>query len=266
MLHPLLARPPEVVSFRATDYDKVYSTRPHRTHCHELLYVLEGRLTLQMGKNLQFQAMPGEFLVIPQGTEHCDGFSPMKGLRVLLLFFTWEMPEYFQTVHNRSLGMLSKEVRHEAQRRLEFLRERWSGTEEERQFAALQLHSLLMLFYEDILRGGRKAEEGNPEKSLTDRVKYFLDLNFNTPVTLKDAAEYAGISPGYLSRLFHRELGISFGAYLTGRRLEAARHLLQNGQLQVGEIASRCGFGSSSYFIRVFKEHYGVTPRKHHLL
>ena len=95
------------------------------------------------------------------------------------------------------------------------------------------------------------------------RVKHFLDQNCNSQITLKDAAEFAGLSSSYLSRLFHHEFGVSFSAYLTARRLESARHLLQTTRLQIAEIASRCGFSSSSYFIKVFSAHYGVTPKNH---
>jgi AraC-like DNA-binding protein len=102
-----------------------------------------------------------------------------------------------------------------------------------------------------------------PAAEVMQRVKHFLDQNYSSQVSLKDAAEFAGLSPSYLSRLFHHEFGVSFSAYLTARRLESARHLLQTTRLQIAEIAARCGFGSSSYFIKVFSAHYGVTPGNH---
>ena len=47
-----------------------------------------------------------------------------------------------------------------------------------------------------------------------------------------------------------------------GSPLLAAK-LLRDGKLQVAEVASRCGFADSSYFIRVFREHFGKTPKNY---
>ena len=63
--------------------------------------------------------------------------------------------------------------------------------------------------------------------------------------------------------MFHHEYGVSFSQYLTAVRLAAAKELLQNTRLQIAEVAARCGFASSSYFIKVFSEHYGTTPKNY---
>ena len=52
--------------------------------------------------------------------------------------------------------------------------------------------------------------------------------------------------------------------YLTRRRLEAAaRLLLGQPQSSVTEIAFRCGFQSSQYFARAFRERHGHSPSEH---
>ena len=257
-----LERIPSVLNFRIIEYDNVYSSHTHYSGAHELLYVLEGRMTLHLGENLEYRAGPGDFLIIPAGTPHRDEFAVLKGLRIHLIIFKWDAEEYFKYVNCRTLFNLPGDVRSEARRRLEFIRAHWTPGAEGIFSASLQLYSILSLFY----FAGEEAAPKVPVPSAAEvmqRVKHFLDQNCNSQITLKDAAEFAGLSPSYLSRLFHHEFGVSFNAYLTARRLESARHLLLTTRLQIAEIASRCGFSSSSYFIKVFRTHYGVTPKNH---
>jgi len=57
--------------------------------------------------------------------------------------------------------------------------------------------------------------------------------------------------------------GLSPMRYAWSLRLECAARLLEgNSQRSVQEIAYRCGFASAAHFSRVFKQHYGVTPRE----
>lgn len=52
-------------------------------------------------------------------------------------------------------------------------------------------------------------------------------------------------------------------AYVTLYRLKYAQELLANSSLSVNEIASQCGFGDSSYFIKVFRKHFNQTPSEY---
>jgi len=252
---------PRLRRFSVLEFANMYSEREHRSNSHELLYVLEGRMTLHLGKNLEFHAVPGDFLLVPTGTPHRDEFVRLKGLRILFIQFEWEQEEFFRRVDNLALIHLSYETRCEARRRLEFLRARQEKTDLWKLRASLELHSILMLFYFDPAgTEGNTPESLKPSSEIMRRVKHYLDQNYGEQVSLKDAAAFAGLSPSYLSRQFHREYGIGFSAYLTSRRLEAARRLLRDTNLQVEEVAFRCGFSSGNYFIKVFRRHCGATP------
>jgi AraC-like DNA-binding protein len=71
------------------------------------------------------------------------------------------------------------------------------------------------------------------------------------------------ISANYLARLFRME-GTTVMRYVLEKRLDRARSLVkQRGQhrMQIQEIAYACGFESPSHFSRMFKQHFGVSPR-----
>ena len=261
----IFSTPPQATNFRIIEYDNIYSTTEHTPREHELLYVLDGKITLHWEEHLVFQAMPGDFLLVESGTRHRDEFSALKGLRILIMQFYWENKEFFQFVNNRTLPNLSYDVCNEVRRRLDFLLSNWVDSPEYKQHLSIQLHSILLLFYFDLQKSQHSVEPHAmlPLHEAMRRAKHFLDQNYAEPLSLKQTAKHIGISPAYLSRIFHQEFGVSFSEYLTSQRLQVARKLLQTTRLQIAEIANRCGFSSSSYFIKVFSDHYKVTPKNY---
>ncbi|MBR7143874.1 MAG: AraC family transcriptional regulator [Lentisphaeria bacterium] len=256
---------PQIRNFRVIEYSNIYSVNEHIPKEHELLYVLDGRITLHVEDHLVFQAMPGDFLLVESNTRHRDEFALLKGLRIMLLQFFWQNDDFFRIVNNRTLVNLSYDTRNEIRRRLDFLRANWEDTPDYWHHASIQLHGILLLFYFDLQKNLQHAEQHIllPLQEAMQKAKHFLDQNYAEPLSLKQTAKHIGISPAYLSRIFHHEYGISFSEYLTSLRLDAARQLLQTTRLQIAEIANRCGFSSSSYFIKVFSDHYKVTPRNY---
>lgn len=75
-------------------------------------------------------------------------------------------------------------------------------------------------------------------------------------------AERLGMSRMHLYRHIKRYYGCSTGQYVARKRLQMARRLLRNNPLPIKEIAASVGFRDPAYFSRVFKRHYGFTPRE----
>ncbi|HET6705978.1 helix-turn-helix domain-containing protein [Amycolatopsis sp.] len=81
-----------------------------------------------------------------------------------------------------------------------------------------------------------------------------------TRLTVGRLAERAGLSSRTLTRRFTEQLGTSPGAWLLGRRLDAARVLLEQTNLPVEAIATRVGLASAVNLRRRFRAHLGTTP------
>ncbi|MDT0303628.1 GlxA family transcriptional regulator [Streptomonospora wellingtoniae] len=79
-------------------------------------------------------------------------------------------------------------------------------------------------------------------------------------LTLGRLAERAGLSSRTLARRFSEQLGTSPGQWLLGRRLDAARVLLEQTDLPVEAVAARVGLASAVNLRRRFKTHLGTTP------
>lgn len=80
-------------------------------------------------------------------------------------------------------------------------------------------------------------------------------------LSLTAIAEECEVSKDYLSQLFKENLGITIPQYIKKERLEASKELLKNG-MPISQIAYTVGFTTESYYIKCFKDEFGVTPLK----
>ncbi len=91
------------------------------------------------------------------------------------------------------------------------------------------------------------------------RAREYLDDAFDEDIGLQELADLAQLSRHHFIRAFKRETGLTPHAYLTDRRVRAARGMLASGSTPA-EVAARCGFYDQSHLNRVFKARIGVTP------
>ena len=79
-------------------------------------------------------------------------------------------------------------------------------------------------------------------------------------LTLDEIASAAGLSKYYLAHEFKKLTGHTVIDYLNGVRCEKAAALLAEKNSTVECIAGECGFSNTSYFIKTFKNIYGISP------
>jgi AraC-like DNA-binding protein len=88
----------------------------------------------------------------------------------------------------------------------------------------------------------------------------FIDRSFQDRTLLPRMAEAAGVSRSHLCRVFKRVTGLSLKRFLTRRRLQAAKELLQEPGATIDQVARRVGYRDASHFDRVFRQWEGRTP------
>lgn len=89
---------------------------------------------------------------------------------------------------------------------------------------------------------------------------YIYD-NLHTKISLEQLAEVVGLTPTYLSKLFHKEVGLTVSNYIIKKRIEAAENMLKFSEYSCTEISGYLCFSSESHFIQVFKRFTGYTPK-----
>lgn len=90
-------------------------------------------------------------------------------------------------------------------------------------------------------------------------VDYIYD-HLQEKISVGAMAEFLGMGKTYLCDLFRRETGITAGAYIRKKKIEAAQKLILYDGCTSAEAASSLGFSSASHFISAFRQETGCTP------
>jgi AraC family transcriptional regulator len=124
---------------------------------------------------------------------------------------------------------------------------------------------IALAFFAHIVRayGGAPAEQsarGGLASWQLRRAREFINANLAGDPSISQLANECGLSSGYFSRAFRQATGISPHRWLTTRRVERAKELLQEPDLELADIAQACGFVDQSHFTRVFSRSEGYSP------
>lgn len=101
------------------------------------------------------------------------------------------------------------------------------------------------------------------QEELCYRMMHYIDTHIYTMQGLSDLADAMQYNYSYLSDLFCRVTSDTLLHYYRTRRLEAAKLLLAEGKLSVGEIADLLHYASIYTFSRAFKEAFGHSPAQY---
>ena len=96
-----------------------------------------------------------------------------------------------------------------------------------------------------------------------DRIKtmlQYIQMHFSETITISTLARVALISESEVLRCFHRTIHSTPNQYLKQYRIQKACQMLIDTDMTSIDIAFQCGFQSSSYFTKTFREQIGCTP------
>ena len=97
------------------------------------------------------------------------------------------------------------------------------------------------------------------ESEITQLLQYVED-HFREEISREQLSEMFYFDPDYITKIFKKETGMSFKNYVIEKRLSLAKDLLRNTDYSVSDISMRVGYDNYSYFTRLFKKSYGLTP------
>lgn len=88
----------------------------------------------------------------------------------------------------------------------------------------------------------------------------FVQQNLSENLTINNLVRMSGLGPSKLQMGFNYLYDTSVNNYITEKRLERAAELLQTNEMNISEIVYQIGFNSRSYFSKIFKRRYGISP------
>lgn len=98
---------------------------------------------------------------------------------------------------------------------------------------------------------------------IIERIKNVLKDTLSDEISVKDIADKVGISQYYMCHLFKKITGITITDYRNELKILKAKDMLVNSDESLTNIAQKCGFGSSSYFSKIFTRSEKISPSRY---
>jgi YesN/AraC family two-component response regulator len=266
-MEPCFEKLPTIHSMGLCMFAPVWAENEHSSANNELYHIIKGKVEF-VSNGSKFEAKSGDILFVPKRTIHRDNFDMSSEFEVYMIHFSWEAEGQFnEKVENKSINSLSKKQKNEILKIFdEFKSQEESDLETDELIARSRLHSMLLL----MLRGAEAPKEGKASQEIKNnkrkrlqimlQAKNYLERRYHEPLTLEQIATDLGVSTYYLSRVFSAESSFSLFNYLTTLRMDKAKAMLAEGNMNVSEVAQSVGYENSNYFSKVFKRTFGISP------
>ena len=240
----------------------------HYHHAFELYYLVKGEREYFI-ENKFFKVSAGDVVLIPKGMLHR---TAGKGATRFLVYFSNDFLSTFFTpaatpfLHTGEPLVFRPDDTARAQLSLLFQTllseyQKTGGTPSAEQDGTLAGYLYQILFTIS------HAPNAYVPHSYTDdriaRVIQYINENYGQIGDIEQIASHFFISKFHLCRIFNKNLGIPLVTYLNTIRIREACRMMKAGNVNLTEIAMRCGFNSSSYFCKVFKSERGISPTQY---
>lgn len=132
----------------------------------------------------------------------------------------------------------------------------------------LKRNGLLMMFFAKLIEEYGKQASGlgarmhpYPGGVYVRHAMEYMAANYSRKIIINELADFIGVNRSYLTSSFKKALGCSPQEYLVNLRMEKARALLKDTDMQIGMIAGAVGYTDQLAFSKAFKQHNGMSPR-----
>jgi AraC-like DNA-binding protein len=220
---------------------------------HDLSFIVEGKADYYINGE-RFTVEAGDMLYVPSGSireAHTCKEAPMHSYA---FNFFWEGADNsvrlpFETV---SKNRMTKEI-------LDDIREFshiWMGSQP---FYKMKARAIFQLIVYRLLSIAHHQETPLIDPRIHKVMTFIMD-HYTEDVTLKELADWIGLNPVYLGKLFKQNTGSTCKEFLNRIRVNNAEMILSAGGFNVSEVAEHCGYHDVAYFSNVFKRLKGYPP------
>ena len=243
----------------------------HHHNAFEIFYIINGEREYFIEDEF-FVLSEGDIAIVPSNLLHrTDGKSASR----YLIYFTLEQIEKYMTadmiealsIHRPCVFRPDDTSREHMAVLFGALNNAYSKAVKEAEEDDVEVSSAIAMYLCQILL---LISSGNnmyiPQKYTDCRVEEiikYINENYESINNIDEIAAHFYMSRYYLCHLFNKNLGVGLIAYLNTIKIRRACELLEGGQASITEIATSCGFNSSSYFCKVFKEEKGISPSEY---
>ena len=239
----------------------------------ELVYVDKGSIKVTAGE-AQYDLTRGQMIFHRPGEFHALSANGVTAPNLVVVSFECddEAMEFF-TGHISSLGaeertLLSHIV---SESRAVFstpLNDPTTHSMQRNEDIPFGSEQLLQAALEELLirlirRGSGAPPRRSPSTERTGAIIEYLEQRLDQTLTIEQICRDNLIGRAKLESMFAAETGGGVLDHFSRMKIDAARRLIREGQLNITEISSRLGFSSVHYFSRRFKKLAGMTPTEY---
>jgi len=245
----------------------------HRHNFIEVLYVCQGQLTNIIGGK-EVVLRQGELLFLNQFTRHEILPAGEEDIAINFMFFD---VAYTMAGNNNVLADFLVNVLRQDDERGEYLHFKVAEVLQIQNLLENMIYSLVTgkgaqnrinqttmgLIFLYLLESVQYAEMRLPnqyENMISMTTLDYIEQQYRT-ATLTELCEQLHLPMHVLSKMIRKNTGFNFKELLQRKRLSKAAELMCETDLPISDVIAAVGYENGSYFHRVFKERYNMTPR-----
>lgn len=252
----------------------------HKHDYIEIIYMCSGKTTHWVNDNTKIVLGQGELLFLNQHAAHAIEAAGENDIAINFII----LPEFFDVafsmlegeneLRNFLIGSLMKDTG-----KSDYLHFKVADVLPVQNLIENMIWSLLMqqghgrninqismgLLFLNLMNYTEKIEQhsDSQKESITAMTALrYIEDNYRA-ASLTELATELNVSVYQLSRLIKQNTGSTFKELLQRKRLNKAVQLLADTKLSISDIIAYVGYDNASYFFRIFKERYGVSPREY---
>lgn len=233
-------------------YERGYSYMPHWHEQLEIQHVFSGTAILRCADELYY-LREGDTAVINGGVLHecVTGYGRYGCIIVSSELLGNEKIDFKVAVRDEAITDLINKI--------------YVASENEEIGSLQEIKGYTYLLLSKLMKAFSKTEteslSANEEK-IRPCIEY-INSHFGENISADDLSAAIHVSKGYVSRLFSEIKGETPNKYIKNVRLKKAAKMLEETDMNITEVALKCGFDDSNYFARVFKRKFGKSPRSY---
>ncbi len=247
-------------------------TMPHWHDDFELVYVAKGQYEYRINDD-DLVLQPGDFLFINSKVLHYDRVISDQ-VEVYMIVFQPSILTGNKTIYNTFLEPISginpieylyfPRNTKQSNECNKWVKEIINLHKEHKHSyyltAIAYLIFIMNVIIEEFANRNPAFKQITPLGELERKMITYIYEHYPEKITLADIADSANINTHTCCDIFKHYLNTSPVAYLNSFRLDMSTRLLKTTKATAQNIALSCGFDSSAYYIKLFKEKYKMTP------
>ena len=245
----------------------------------EINYVESGNGEVVIDQN-RFKISGGDIIIVPRNSIHYIIANPDSIIKAQSIVFNIELmanlsydycqSEFIYPVLTKGVDVTNViHLNSKGYDEILFCVKSIIESEKEKEYAyELQTKSLFYQFFFKMFSYGYLSiiKEKNVKKlqkqNAIKNVITFINENYNKNFTTADLAKIAEYSEFHFIRSFKEQTGKTCKEYINAVRLEKAVYFLESTKMPITDISSEAGYNDLSYFIKIFKKKFGISPNR----